>query len=101
LKLLYTNENRLIVSNVQNIVENAGIKVMLKNEYAAGGVGELAVYDTWLEIWVSSDEDFDRASSLLEGAISAPNSEPWVCSTCKEPNDPSFEVCWKCQSEKP
>ena len=53
MRLLYTNENRLIVSNAKNIVEDAGIDVVLRNEFAVGGMGELAVFDTWLELWVS------------------------------------------------
>ncbi|MFT7414439.1 MAG: hypothetical protein ACI9FO_001098, partial [Methylophagaceae bacterium] len=41
MKLLYTNENRYLVHNIQNLVENSGIAIMLKNEFAAGAAGDL------------------------------------------------------------
>lgn len=48
MKLIYTNENRFLVSNMKNIVENAGIEVTLKNEFAFGGVGDLSPFECWL-----------------------------------------------------
>ncbi|MDQ7072910.1 MAG: DUF2007 domain-containing protein [Gammaproteobacteria bacterium] len=35
MKLLYTRENRYLVYNIQNVIENHGITTLLKNEYAA------------------------------------------------------------------
>lgn len=99
MKLLYTHENRLIVSNAKNIVEAAGITIMLKNEFAAGGVGELSAFDTWLELWVVDNSDFEPARDLIKASFSAENTAPWVCSSCKEDNDAAFEVCWNCQNE--
>jgi len=47
MKLLYTNENRLLVNNVLNLVENAGIAISLKNEFAGGAAGLLVPHETW------------------------------------------------------
>lgn len=96
MRLLYTNDNRLIVANARNIVEAAGIGVVLKNEYAAGGIGELSAFDAWVELWVTDDSNYDRASRLLKNAFSAENAVPWTCSNCNESNDPSFDLCWNC-----
>ncbi len=100
MKLIYTNENRFLVHNAKNILENSGVSVTLKNEFASGGAGDLVVFETWLELWVD-DADYDKAMQVVEALGSSENSNDWVCSQCNETNDASFEICWKCQSENP
>lgn len=100
MKLIYTDSNRFLVSNAKNVVENAGIPVTLKNEYATGAVGELSPIDSWLELWVSNDEDYEKARKLLESIVSADDKVNWVCTHCDEKNDASFDFCWNCQTEK-
>ena len=101
MKLIYTNENRFIVSNIQNIIENAGIEIHLKNEYVAGGAGDLSPFDTWLELWVENDTDYNRAMDIIESIEKTDNSHDWFCGKCHEKNSASFEICWKCQEERP
>lgn len=101
MRLLYTNENRLLVANVRNILEAAGIEVVLKNEFAAGGVGELSPFEAWPELWVANDGDYERAARLLDTSLSASNAPPWRCVKCGESNDPSFEMCWQCGHDRP
>jgi putative signal transducing protein len=96
MKLLYTAENRFLVSNIQNIIENAGISVMLKNEFAGGAAGDLVPLETWMEVWVE-DEDVEKASSIIETSFSKTDDQGWVCSQCSEYNDASFDYCWNCQ----
>lgn len=101
MKLLYTNENRYLVHNIQNIIENAGIDIMLKNEFAAGAAGDLVPHETWLELWVMNDSDYDKALAILDASFSSDNDKGWVCSNCNEKNDASFEFCWQCQQSAP
>lgn len=101
MRLLYTNENRLIVANVRNIVEAAGIAVTVKNEFAVGGIGELSPFEAWSELWVANDTDYERAARVLETSVSARDASPWRCANCAEQNDPSFEICWKCGQDQP
>ena len=100
MKLIYTAQNPVLVGNAKNIVENAGIEVVLRNEYAAGGMGELSPWDTWPELWVRRDSDYEKAVRLITGVLSPEDAEEWRCSNCSEINDASFEYCWKCQTEK-
>ena len=100
MKLVYTNENRFFVSNAKNIVASSGIEVIVKNEYAAGGVGDLSPFDAWMELWVCNDEDYDSACRVIETALSNDGDPEWTCSQCDEINDASFDVCWQCQNEK-
>jgi predicted RNA-binding Zn-ribbon protein involved in translation (DUF1610 family) len=99
LKLVYTHENRMIVSNAKNLLEAAGFDVLLKNEFAGGGLGELPVFDTWMELWVSEDTDYARACELLETALSDTRASAWLCPQCGEQNDASFELCWQCGAD--
>jgi len=99
MKLIYTNENRFLVSNIQNIIQNENIDVSLKNEYVAGGAGDLSPFDTWLELWVS-EEDYEKALEIISSLNNSDNADDWFCSQCHEKNSSSFEICWQCQHER-
>ena len=97
MKLVYTHENTAIVQNARNLLENSGIKAILKNEFASGGAGDLVPNETWPELWVLDDEDYSQAIGAL-AALSDKADEPdWVCKNCHEPNGSMFESCWNCQ----
>lgn len=100
MKLIYTDENRFLVVNMQNIMTNAGIDVTLKNEFAFGGVGELSPFDAWLELWVLDEQDYERAMDIMRQAQSQMPDDDWTCTACNEVNASSFESCWQCQSSK-
>lgn len=99
MKLIYTHENRLLVNNAQNILENAGIPIAIKNEYAAGASGDLSFLNTWLELWVVNDEDYSKAIETLDAALANSNNREWTCGNCDELNAASFDICWNCQQE--
>lgn len=96
MRMIYTHENRFLVANARNLVEAEGIAVLVKNEFASGGLGELAPMDTWMELWVHNDEEYDRACSIIATALSDEGKTPWDCPGCSETNDPAFEICWNC-----
>jgi hypothetical protein len=98
MKLIYSQENRMLVSNAQNILQQAGIETLLKNEFASSAAGDLSPFDTWLELWLVDASDFERAEHLLQQAFSAQQQAPWLCPQCGESNAASFDFCWQCQS---
>ena len=100
MKMVYTHENRLLVSHAKNLLEDAGFPVLLKNEFSSGAMGEMSPFDIWLELWVRNDEDYAGAYKLIESALSGKVAEDWRCSSCGENNDASFEMCWQCQRER-
>jgi len=99
MKLLYTHPNSMIVENIKNIVEHAGFKVTLQNQYAGGGIGELAPIDAWPELWLDNERHFDRATLVVEQATKINNSD-WTCGKCGEGNAGSFEICWACNAPR-
>jgi hypothetical protein len=96
MKLVYTHENRLLVNNAQNMVEQANINTVLKNEYAAGAMGDIAPIDSWMELWVLDEKDYKQATLLLDNIANNRQKEDWLCRQCSENNDAAFDFCWKC-----
>jgi len=97
MKMLYANENSFLVNNVKNLIEAQEISTFIKNEFAQGAIGETSAFDAWPEVWVIDDADIERAKEILKLSQSGVKGEEWVCKSCSEKNDPSFEICWNCQ----
>ncbi len=86
------------MNNAKNLIDAQGISTFIKNEFAQGAVGEISAFDAWPELWVTNDEDFEQAIEILKSSQNSDKGEDWICQSCSEENDPSFEVCWNCQS---
>jgi hypothetical protein len=99
MRLIYTNENRLLVGNAKNILEAHGIEVFLKNEFSQSAIGETSPLDTWPELWLLNDSAYEEAHEILESSLADETAPEWTCSHCGESNAASFEICWSCQSE--
>ncbi len=98
MKNLYSAENRLLVFHIKNLLDAEGVNTQVKNEFASGGVGDLAPLDTWIELWVEDDE-FDAAGVKLKHIIYGlenPSKKQVTCSACSEISDAHFKVCWNC-----
>lgn len=100
MQLAYTHENRFLVLNMQNVLINADIEVLLKNEFAVGGAGDLAPIDSWLELWVINSDDLVRAKQLISVTLAQQLTDDWICQNCQEKNAQSFETCWQCATER-
>ena len=96
--LIYTHPNLYQVINIQNVLNLKNIKTVVRNEFAAGGSGELSPNDVWPELRLEDERDETIAKSLIEKSV-IEETEVWLCGECGEKNDGSFEVCWQCQSE--
>lgn len=101
MKLIYTNENSLLVENIKNLLENSGIDVHMRNQYAGGAKGELPVFHTWPEIWIVHENDIARAENIMSELNKPTDEVNWICPRCIEENDGNFACCWNCQAEMP
>ena len=97
-KRVYCHQTLFQVCNVKNLLESANIPCVIRNEYSAGGVGELSFIDAWPELWVDL-EDVTRAKQLIEEYERTPDSE-WQCA-CGEINGSAYASCWYCGKDKP
>lgn len=100
MKKVFTHENRLIVFNLKNILQEKGVECVIKNEFASGGVGDLAPFETWPELWVKDDRDQVLVDQLLMEIGSNDNGSVWQCRQCMEENEGQFGICWKCGHSK-
>ena len=98
MKLVYTHENRLLVLNVINILNDYQIKAIINKEFASSAVGGLAPIDTWLEAWVLNNSDFDKAKRIIATLNIELDQPKWRCSYCQEYNDTTFDYCWNCHT---
>ena len=96
MKKLYTHENRMIIFNLKNVLDEAGINALVMNEFSSGGAGELATFDTWPELWIENEQQFDQAEKILRDIVFEPKESDWFCRGCQEKNGAAFQICWNC-----
>jgi hypothetical protein len=46
-------------------LETADIAVILQNEFSGAEVGHLSAFDTWMEAWVVNDDDYQKATDVI------------------------------------
>ena len=85
--------------NIRNVLINHGFDVALNNEFASSASGGLAPFDTWPEVWLLKDVDYDNAKKIIDSISYDTKQVIWVCKKCQEENDESFDYCWKCHEE--
>jgi hypothetical protein len=93
---LYTHENRIIIFNLRNVLEGKGIETIIMNEFASGGAGDLATFETWPELWIENEQQFEQAEAIVKNILQNREDDYWFCRGCQEKNDISFEYCWNC-----
>ena len=103
MKRVYSSHLGLMVGHMKNILESHSIPCVIRNEYLAGGAGELPPTECWLELWVERDIDYERARGIVEEALQSQHQggEPWSCPGCGEWLERQFDVCWRCGTERP
>ncbi|MDN4501693.1 DUF2007 domain-containing protein [Alteromonadaceae bacterium BrNp21-10] len=96
---LFSSDNRFLMSQLKDQLDAIGIPCFIKNEFAAGAMGELAPQDCYPEIWLYDEEWLTRAKKEVAALQTEVNElEDWVCQQCDEGNEASFQLCWQCQT---
>jgi hypothetical protein len=100
LKLVHTHPSNIVVAQARNALERAGIKCALRNEYAAGAMGELAPIDVWAQLWILRDRDYERAMLLLAQSVAEIDEADWHCKRCGSESPATFDLCWHCAGDR-
>jgi hypothetical protein len=100
LKLVHTHPSNIIVAQARNALELAGVDSVIRNEYSAGALGELAPIDVWPELWILRDRDYERAKLLLAQSVADINEADWRCRHCGSDSPATFELCWHCAGDR-
>ena len=83
---------------IQDALSHHDVHSTIQNEHS-GRVAAPA-FRAPAEIWVTNDDDYERARKIVVATLSVLDSKsegkPWVCTGCGEENPLTFEVCWNC-----
>ena len=100
MRKVYASDNIAIVGHVRQVLDQQAIRCIVRNDFLLGAAGELPVNETWPEIWVVDDRDFDRARALVDAIVATAHASepepPWRCASCGERMEGQFTDCWHC-----
>lgn len=99
---VYSAPTAALIAPVRDLLEANGIPCVLRNEFLSAGRGEIPITETWPEVWITDDDDLERAQELVAAATKPPDpaARRWRCPTCNERVDPVFARCWKCGTDR-
>jgi hypothetical protein len=92
-KRVFGSFNQQVVHHAKNLLEAAGIRVLIRNQYLSSAMGELPPAECQAEVWVLEDADAGRAEEVLRWR--APSGPDWSCG-CGESLGAQFTQCWRC-----
>lgn len=98
MKRIYSEQNSLFIHQIKDLLEEKGIKSIIKNEFLSGGAGELPPIEVWPELWIVEKEDKVPARKIVDDFLSSVNtqSESRNCPICDEIIEGQFLICWNC-----
>ena len=99
MKKLFVAANVMEAKLVAQVLEENGISATIFNESLQGGVGEIPFVESWPEVRVRFESDWQRAKDLLESFLHPSKVSDWECDSCCETNPGNFESCWCCGSQ--
>lgn len=98
MKKLTSAETLLTINHYKNFLASEGIPTQVRNQHLGSIMGEMPVFETWPQLWVINDLDYDRALQLIEAVDDESPAESWKCEKCGEENEGQFGACWNCSS---
>ena len=103
MRKIYEHIEYARVGHYQSILESNGIATLVKNTGAAMGTGEIPFTETFPELWVVEDGEYDRAMALLTDYEPPDTSglTDWKCPKCGETIEKQFGECWNCGTDRP
>lgn len=98
----FSSHDRVAVHQVKQMLDDAGVPVLLKNDFIQGAIGEIPVVDNDIEVWLVDSSWEKRADKLLQDWQSSRviDDIPWDCTACGAENEGNFGVCWACQASR-
>jgi hypothetical protein len=97
MKRVFGSFNQTAVYHARNLLEAAGIPVLVRNAALSSAMGELPPAECEAQLWVLDDADAPRAQELLRAPPSGPD---WTCA-CGETLGAQFTQCWRCGAYRP
>ncbi|MBK9387160.1 MAG: DUF2007 domain-containing protein [Planctomycetes bacterium] len=92
---------------VRALLADEGIESVIVNEMLQMAQGDFGLAPTVApQVALLDLRDAERARCLVAEMVARARAEPseqvaWVCASCGEENEASFELCWQCQAPRP
>jgi hypothetical protein len=96
-KRIFASYNQQLVHHAKNLLEAAGIRVLVRNQYLSSAMGELPPAECEAQLWVLDEQDFDKAREVL--SAQSPPGPDWICG-CGESLGAQFSQCWRCGAHR-
>jgi len=100
MKRLTQAPNLAVATLWADMLTHAGIAATVQRMYASSIAGELPPDQALPEVWITDDDELERARTLLY-ELRHPVHRHWVCRACHERVDGPFEECWNCGAAMP
>lgn len=101
MRRVYSSALLADVKHFKNVLEQAGIDAVIRNEQLAGGLGEIPFLECEPELWVADDEAARAAAAIAAASEPVDDALAWRCARCGEVNGPQFGACWRCGGAAP
>lgn len=102
--VIYSAPDAATVHIVKGILDQRGIRTIVRGEHLPGASGGIAPIDAWVELVVLKMQDVPEAKQVVQEVVSADvqtSEDPWTCPECGEAIEGQFGACWSCGTEKP
>tara|TARA_B110000305_G_C19338452_1_gene587792 strand:- start:112 stop:414 length:303 start_codon:yes stop_codon:yes gene_type:complete len=96
MKLVYSHPNSMILGSMSSALNHEGIATEIRNDILGGATGEIAPGETWIELWILNEAQYEAATLRIKEILAQPERDDWLCNRCQELNPATFEVCWQC-----
>jgi len=96
-KRVFGSFNQQLVHHAKNLLEAAGIRVLVRNQHLSSAMGELPPAECEAQIWVLEDSDLSKAEEILRWK--PPSGPDWKC-VCGEKLGAQFTQCWRCGAQR-
>ena len=97
MKRVFGSFDLQLLHHKKNLLEAAGIEVLIRNQHLSSAMGELPPAECQAEIWVVDDADAARAEEVLRWR--PPPGPDWTC-RCGESLGAQFTQCWRCGADR-
>ncbi|MCP3866040.1 putative signal transducing protein [Marisediminitalea sp.] len=97
---LCQSDSAFTIQQYYDALQAQGIGCLIRNQFISGAAGDLPIQDTHPELWLMDKDDLTMAKKVLNELSSDSDEGEWVCSSCNEPQEPAFHLCWQCQQPR-
>ena len=99
MKRVFSSYNLAAVHHARNLLQSAGIRAVVRNEYLSSAMGDLPPAECQAEVWVVFEQDFPAAEAILRALSARADLPAWECA-CGEVSGAQFTQCWSCGSHR-